>query len=305
MESQLVRRRMNTLAGHFASADDISATATHLFPMNCSSSLNSVIQRRDNRMFFARQGSGSQACFMRPVPTEQPQNCSSSLNSVFRRCDNRMYFARQGSSSQACFMRPVSTEQGSSAQSSVPLKCTRSAREGSSNASEEPLFSRPARLEPNFLNVGVIQPLVLDYELPAPEPPKFARPNRRTSGQKQKQYPSKKKIHASESHGFEWSPRMDVAESACNYIVTVELPGVSINDIRVEVNDKTLNVMGKRSTQFWKVESFSNDSISAYHKREILQGPYQVAWSLPNNVNKDGVSAEILDGFLRITIPKL
>lgn len=38
--------------------------------------------------------------------------------------------------------------------------------------------------------------------------------------------------------GFEWSPRMDVAESGRNYVLLVELPGVSIHDIRVEVSDQ-------------------------------------------------------------------
>ncbi|XVF01664.1 hypothetical protein REPUB_Repub04eG0107700 [Reevesia pubescens] len=38
-------------------------------------------------------------------------NCSGSLNSVIQRCDNRMYFARQGSSYQAYFMRQVSREE--------------------------------------------------------------------------------------------------------------------------------------------------------------------------------------------------
>lgn len=38
--------------------------------------------------------------------------------------------------------------------------------------------------------------------------------------------------------GLEWSPRMDVAELGANYVVTVELPGVSIIDMRVEVDDK-------------------------------------------------------------------
>jgi HSP20 family molecular chaperone IbpA len=38
--------------------------------------------------------------------------------------------------------------------------------------------------------------------------------------------------------GIEWSPRMDVAESDRNYIMTVEIPGVNINDIRVEVDDQ-------------------------------------------------------------------
>ncbi|XVE97543.1 hypothetical protein REPUB_Repub03eG0028300 [Reevesia pubescens] len=39
------------------------------------------------------------------------QNCSGSLNSVIQRCDNRMYFACQGSSYQAYFMRQVSREE--------------------------------------------------------------------------------------------------------------------------------------------------------------------------------------------------
>jgi HSP20 family molecular chaperone IbpA len=38
--------------------------------------------------------------------------------------------------------------------------------------------------------------------------------------------------------GIEWSPRMDVAESDRNYVMTVEIPGVNINDIRVEVDDQ-------------------------------------------------------------------
>lgn len=39
------------------------------------------------------------------------QNCSSSLNSVVRRGDNRMHFARQGSASQGYFMRQATVEE--------------------------------------------------------------------------------------------------------------------------------------------------------------------------------------------------
>jgi hypothetical protein len=39
------------------------------------------------------------------------QNCSCSLNSVFQRCDNRMHFARQGSASQGYFMRQATIEE--------------------------------------------------------------------------------------------------------------------------------------------------------------------------------------------------
>ncbi|XP_058208717.1 uncharacterized protein LOC131321786 [Rhododendron vialii] len=263
MESQVARRRMSTIGGHFASAaDDISGSATQIFPLNCTSSLNSIIQRRDNIM----------------------------------------HFARQGSSSQACFMRQASTDQVSSAQSGVPLKSTSSTTEGSSNAFEAPLFSRLTSMQPNFPNATVIQAVVQDCKLPRTEPPKFARPHR--SLRRLHQSPSRKKIHPFGSSGFEWSPRMDVAESRRSYVLLVELPGVSIHDIRVEASDQSLTVMGKNSDQRGRAVH-SKDSASGFHKREISHGPYQVVWPLPSNANKDDISAEFVDGLLRITIPKL
>lgn len=39
------------------------------------------------------------------------QNCSGSLNSVLRRCDNKVYFARQSSASFGYFMRQTSAEE--------------------------------------------------------------------------------------------------------------------------------------------------------------------------------------------------
>lgn len=36
--------------------------------------------------------------------------------------------------------------------------------------------------------------------------------------------------------GFEWFPRMDVVESGTAYVVTVELPGVNVDGIRVEID---------------------------------------------------------------------
>lgn len=37
--------------------------------------------------------------------------------------------------------------------------------------------------------------------------------------------------------GTIWSPRSNVAESEHSYVVAIELPGASINDIRVEVDN--------------------------------------------------------------------
>ncbi|KAG2717655.1 hypothetical protein I3760_03G186700 [Carya illinoinensis] len=294
METQVARRRINLISAHFApSIDDISLT--NVLPMNCSSSLNSVVRRGDNRMHFARQGSASQGYFMRQATVEErSHNCDSILDSVVRRCDNRMHFARQGSGSQGYFMRQATIEEATSAQSDVPHKS--SGYEGSYNNFEAPLFSGPKRKELNLAHTG--EPMVQGCILTMPETPKFSRPSGR------KKLHDEKRTHSSESEGIEWSPRMDIAESGRNYVMMVEIPGVNTNDIRVEVDDQKLAVKGIRSTQYWEVAGCSNGSISSYHKREISRGPYQVVWPLPANVNKDGISAEFLNGFLQIVIPK-
>ncbi|XP_048621573.1 uncharacterized protein LOC125591410 isoform X1 [Brassica napus] len=110
-----------------------------------------------------------------------------------------------------------------------------------------------------------------------------------------------------------WSPRSNVAEYEHNYVMAVELPGGSINDIRVEVDNLkyspcyhcSLIVTGRRTAVCQKVDAGTKGSICGYHKQRILQDPFKVSWPLPINVNKDNVSAEFMDGLLRIVIPML
>ncbi|XP_073157597.1 uncharacterized protein [Henckelia pumila] len=254
--NQMARRRANVIAAHLVSPEDISASATHVFPMSCSNSLNSAMWR----------------------------------------CDNRTYFARQGSASQGCFMRQAANSCGQDyAQHSLPSKSTSCGNKGA-NSFEPPVFSRPAQAE---------------FHIPADPPleaPLFSRPNPKSKcGQPQ--------FHSSESNrqshdftpkSFKWSPRMNVEESGYNHFVTLEIPGVSSDSIKVEVNEKSLIVTGDRSTLSCGAGSrSSNKYASSCHKREIAQGPYQVIWPLPTDANKENVSAEIQDGLLRITIPKL
>ncbi|KAL3572512.1 hypothetical protein D5086_026416 [Populus alba] len=255
MDSEAVRRRMNMIVAHFAPtiADDISSPA-HLLPLNCSGSLNSVIRRRDNRTYFARQGSASQACFMR---------------------------IQQGSSEKGL---------QSSASSETEWSCNAKLIKD-----EAPLFSRPTKMKPNLPNVEPTLTPAKYSQSTMSALPKFARPKRRTIG-RNGQLQFEKKIYSSESNGIEWSPKMDVVESGVNYVLKIEIPGVNVSDIRVEIHGQNLKVLGKRSSQCWKMASggCSGDSILRYHKREIVEGPYEIVWQLPLDGNKDSVSAEFL-----------
>ncbi|OVA01104.1 Alpha crystallin/Hsp20 domain [Macleaya cordata] len=246
MESQVVsQRRLKMIVGHFAGTEDVSAT--HLFPLNCSSFLNSVVQRCDSRMLFARQGSISQACFMREVSIEQN--------------------FRQGNSFQP-------------AMPTRPRPSGSAIKDFSSNVATTPIFSRPVQAKPDLPNVAKYEPVKEECKLSMDEPPMFARPNRGFNAEKQ--ISSEKIGHATGSNGTEWSPRMDVAESGCTYTMTLEVPGVNSNDIRVEINNQNLIITGNRSTQLWRMAS-SQDISTKYHKREISQGPYKVVWPLPSD----------------------
>ncbi|XP_034905224.1 uncharacterized protein [Populus alba] len=266
MDSEAVRRRMNMIVAHFAPtiADDISSPA-HLLPLNCSGSLNSVIRRRDNRTYFARQGSASQACFMR---------------------------IQQGSSEKGL---------QSSASSETEWSCNAKLIKD-----EAPLFSRPTKMKPNLPNVEPTLTPAKYSQSTMSALPKFARPKRRTIG-RNGQLQFEKKIYSSESNGIEWSPKMDVVESGVNYVLKIEIPGVNVSDIRVEIHGQNLKVLGKRSSQCWKMASggCSGDSILRYHKREIVEGPYEIVWQLPLDGNKDSVSAEFLNGLLQVTVSKM
>ncbi|KAI3710576.1 hypothetical protein L2E82_40360 [Cichorium intybus] len=126
--------------------------------------------------------------------------------------------------------------------------------------------------------------------LPSSQPPKFARTTVETD------VPMKfipyNNTHATKRVERKQSPRMDVAESGGKYILLIEFPGVSKDGIRVEVNNTTLTVQTTKGRTV--VCSLSDGTRSAYHKREILEGPFEAVWPLPFDVNSDSVSAEFL-----------
>ncbi|KAJ0977400.1 hypothetical protein J5N97_012874 [Dioscorea zingiberensis] len=259
MESQIVRRRVGRILNHVAACEEVLPSNAHLFPLNCSSTLNTIGPRYDNRLLFARQGSAYQACFM--------QQASGGQNTV----------------------HDISCQQ------SLRPTCSSRTCDSSYQRSEIPLFSRQALM--------VEQSVKQDFSSSS-EAPKFARSI--SGNNERKEFSFNLARHTSSvCRDSEWTPRVDVVESASNYLVMVELPGVNIPDIRVEVDDRNLTVSGERFNQQRGTTHGSENLNQTFHRREIIQGPYRVVWPLPKDVNKDSVSAEFVNGFLQITLPKL
>lgn len=99
-----------------------------------------------------------------------------------------------------------------------------------------------------------------------------------------------------ESNG--WNPRMNIAETAKEYQVSVELPGVEEKDIDVSLHEGLLTVKGARQS-----EKESKDKN--FHRIESFYGSFERSVQLPEHIETEKVAADFKNGVLQITVPKL
>jgi HSP20 family protein len=94
-----------------------------------------------------------------------------------------------------------------------------------------------------------------------------------------------------------WAPALDIAERKDAYLVTVELPGVKLDDLQITMEDGLLTIQGERH--------FAHDSSKEQvHRVERSSGAFRRAITLPAHVMADEVEASFEDGVLRILVPK-
>lgn len=94
-----------------------------------------------------------------------------------------------------------------------------------------------------------------------------------------------------------WMPAVDVAEENDEYIIKIELPGVSKDDVKITLESNILTVRGEK-----KAEKETNEKN--YHRMERSYGSFQRSFTLPTTVKNEKISAEYKDGILTVTLPK-
>jgi HSP20 family protein len=98
--------------------------------------------------------------------------------------------------------------------------------------------------------------------------------------------------------GF-FTASMNVSETEKELRVTVELPGVSEQDIDVDLNDDVLTIRGEK-----KFEDQRGGEKEDFHAVERAYGTFQRSLRLPFQANPDEVRASFQNGVLTITVPK-
>jgi HSP20 family protein len=94
-----------------------------------------------------------------------------------------------------------------------------------------------------------------------------------------------------------WTPPVDIYETDDALILTAELPGVSKDEVSIEVHNNTLTLRGERKHKAEITED-------RYHRAERAYGTFQRSFLLPAMVDQEKVQASYHDGVLELRLPK-
>ena len=100
-----------------------------------------------------------------------------------------------------------------------------------------------------------------------------------------------------ESGDFNFEPFCEFSEDAKNYVFKVDLPGMSRENIKVEVDGNLLTITANRREEKKKENNKK-------HLSEIYYGSYLRSFMLPGEVNKKKLYTKFSQGVLTVTVPK-
>jgi HSP20 family protein len=94
-----------------------------------------------------------------------------------------------------------------------------------------------------------------------------------------------------------WIPAMDLVETDDDFVLRADLPGLSENDVKIELEDNVLTISGERKAEH-------EERKEGYYRVERASGSFVRSLTLPEGVDPDSVKANFERGVLEVRIPK-
>jgi HSP20 family protein len=94
-----------------------------------------------------------------------------------------------------------------------------------------------------------------------------------------------------------WIPAMDLVETNDDFVLRADLPGLSENDVKIELEDNVLTISGERKAEH-------EERKEGYYRVERASGMFSRSLTLPEGVDPEGVKASFDRGVLEVRVPK-
>ncbi len=92
-------------------------------------------------------------------------------------------------------------------------------------------------------------------------------------------------------------PLINVTEDTDNFFIRAEVPGLSPDDIEINVTNDSFTISGERSSQ-------TQEENARYHRKERETGKFSRVVTLPGMVDTEKAGAQNKNGVLTVTLPK-
>lgn len=100
------------------------------------------------------------------------------------------------------------------------------------------------------------------------------------------------------SFGSFWTPAVDITEREDAYLVELELPGLTKEDVKITMENNILTIRGEKKQE-------KEEKRGSYHRSERCYGSFQRSFTLPTTVKSDKIEAQYKNGILTVTLPKV
>lgn len=94
-----------------------------------------------------------------------------------------------------------------------------------------------------------------------------------------------------------WSPAVDILETENELALRMDVPGIELKDIDIQLENYTLLVKGERRFEH-------QNNSKGYHRIERSYGAFARSFTLPTTVDTEQVRADYKNGVLTVTLPK-
>lgn len=94
-----------------------------------------------------------------------------------------------------------------------------------------------------------------------------------------------------------WVPALDIVEEGDRFLLHLDLPGMTDEDVEIELEDRVLRIAGER-------RDTRDRSRDGFRRVERSFGRFERSLTLPRGVDPEAISATFDRGVLEVSVPK-